>query len=63
MALAIDEIYRTSATGKGVAPSSQAKIMLSAIGKMLSLENLKMRAGYYKRDSNEGQFFLEGGDE
>jgi hypothetical protein len=63
MGVAIDEIYRKAASGEAVAPSLQANTMLNAVGKMLALENLKLRAGHLARTTNDGikeRFFLEG---
>lgn len=62
MVLAIDEIYRTAASGRSTTPAKQANTMLSAIGKMLALENLRLRAGQYadKRGGGNGQTFFLG---
>jgi len=43
---AISEIYAVVASGQ--ANTDQAKILLSAVGKKIALENLKVRAGLYR---------------
>lgn len=64
MAVAIDEIYRRAGSGDGVSLSQQANVMLNAVGKMLALENLKMRAGHYaKTNGSTERFFLESGSQ
>jgi hypothetical protein len=57
MAFAIDEVYRKAASGDGVSPSTQAHTMLNAIGKMLSLEGLKLKAGITKTEMQGRNFF------
>lgn len=62
MAIAIDEIYRKAGGGEGVSVSQQASVMLNAIGKMLCLEGLKLRAGQVsKSNGSTERFFLEAG--
>lgn len=64
MAIGIDEIYRNAAGGGGVSPSTQANVMLNAIGKMLTLEALKLRAGQLaKANGASVRFFLGDGQE
>jgi hypothetical protein len=57
MGEAIDEVYRKAASGYGVSPSTQAHTMLNAIGKMLSLEGLKLKAGVTKSKMQGRNFF------
>jgi len=63
MSLAIDEIYRSAANGNCSTPSQQAHVMLNAVGKMLALENLKLRAGIVAEKRGVGpEFFLGVGE-
>lgn len=57
MTFAINEVYCKAASGEGVAPSQQAGTMLNAIGKMLCLEGLKLRAGVTKSKVESRNFF------
>ena len=58
VANAISEIYAKIASGKiELAPSTQASLMLNAIGKRLALENLKVRVGIRSVPNRNG-FFL-----
>jgi hypothetical protein len=57
MTLAINEVYCKAASGEGVSPSQQAHTMLNAIGKMLCLEGLKLRAGVTKSKMQGRNFF------
>lgn len=58
MTFAINEVYCAAASGEGVSPNQQAHTMLNAIGKMLSLEGLKLKAGVTKSRVNKRNFFL-----